>query len=148
MANYNDAKDKIMSSLKNYFRPEFINRLDEIVVFDILSKEAIKDIVKIQVDIVSKRLADKDIRINLSKEVFDILAKDGYNPQYGARPLKRLIQTKILNPIASLIIGKKVLKGGVVSVSVDKLGEFNFDVKNPKKTISTDSFVVSENMVV
>jgi ATP-dependent Clp protease ATP-binding subunit ClpB len=144
--NYNEAKEKITASLKDYFRPEFINRLDEIVIFDILSEEAIKEIVKIQVEIVVKRLAEKEIRLNISNDVFELLSKEGYNPQYGARPLKRLIQTKILNPIASLIIGKKVFKGGVINIDI-KNNEFTFDVKNQKK-YSADSFVISENVVV
>ncbi len=140
-ANYTDAKEKINSSLKNYFRPEFINRLDEIVIFDILSPDAIKEIVKIQIDIITNRLKEKDIKLSFSKEVLDVLAKDGYNPQYGARPLKRLIQTKILNPIANLIIGKKVFKGGVINIGY-KNEEFNFEVKNSKKILG-DSFIVS-----
>ena len=146
-ANYNDAKEKIMSSLKDYFRPEFINRLDEIIIFDILSKESIKEIVKIQVDIIVKRLAEKEISLNLSPDVFEVLSKDGYNPQYGARPLKRLIQTKILNPIASLIIGKQIIKGGIINVSI-KNNEFIFELKNTKKSTSKENFILADSMVI
>jgi ATP-dependent Clp protease ATP-binding subunit ClpB len=146
-ASYNDAKIKINDALKDYFRPEFLNRLDEIVVFDILSPDAIKEIVKIQIEIITKRLAEKEIKLSLSQEVFDLLAKEGYNPQYGARPLKRLIQNKILNPIASLIISKKIMKNGTIFVSI-KNSEFVFDIKNPKKITSKDGFVIAENMVV
>ncbi len=115
--NYANAKEKVMSSLKDYFRPEFLNRVDDTIIFDILSPEAIKEIVKIQVAEVVKRLTDKEIELILSPEVLDYLSKEGYNPQYGARPLKRLIQTKILTPVARLLISQEVGKGGTISVN-------------------------------
>lgn len=146
-ADYNDAKAKVTASLKDYFRPEFLNRLDEIITFDILGKEAVREIVGIQVGIVTKRLAEKEIRLEVTPAVYDILAEEGYNPQYGARPLKRLIQQKILNPIASLMIGKGITKGGAITVGV-KNKEFTFDVKKPKKQFAKDSFVVSDSMTV
>jgi len=117
-ADYEDAKTKVMESLKDYFRPEFLNRLDEIIIFDILSPEAIKEIVRIQIGMTKKRLLEKEIKLNLSPDVFAYLAKEGYNPQYGARPLKRIIQNKILTPVASLMISRGVLRGGTVSVDM------------------------------
>ncbi|MEY4602199.1 MAG: ATP-dependent chaperone ClpB [Candidatus Parcubacteria bacterium] len=146
-ADYNDAKAKVTASLKDYFRPEFLNRLDEIITFDILSKEAIREIVAIQVGIITKRLAEKEIRLELAPAVYDLLAEEGYNPQYGARPLKRLIQQKILNPIASGMISRGIVKGGVISVGI-KNKEFTFDVKKPRKSSVTESFVVSDSMAV
>lgn len=144
-ADYSEAKDKVMGSLKEFFRPEFLNRLDEIVVFDILSPEVIRTIVDIQVGIVVKRLEDKEIKLVISKEVLDYLAKEGYNPQYGARPLKRLIQNKILNAVASYMISKNVMKGGTVSVGM-KDGEFVFDVKKGgKKGVLIDESLVNTN---
>jgi ATP-dependent Clp protease ATP-binding subunit ClpB len=116
--NYVEAKEKIMSSLKDYFRPEFLNRLDDTIIFDILSPEAIKEIVKIQVEQVVKRLAEKHITLSISSSVYDYLAKEGYNPQYGARPLKRLIQNKILTPVANLLISQSVSNGGTIEVNV------------------------------
>lgn len=145
--DYNDAKAKVTASLKDYFRPEFLNRLDEIITFDILGKEAIREIVGIQVGIVTKRLAEKEIRLEITPAVYDVLAEEGYNPQYGARPLKRLIQQKILNPIASLMIGKGITKGGAITVGV-KNKEFTFDVKKPKKQLAKDSFVIGDSMTV
>jgi len=127
-AQYAQAKDKVLESLKHYFRPEFINRLDEIIVFDILAPEVIKDIVRMQVDIVAKRLAQKDVILTISDEVYEYLSQKGYSPQYGARPLKRLIQTKILTPVASMMISEGMLRGGQVAVSL-KGDEFKFDVK-------------------
>ncbi len=135
--NYGNMKDKVMTALKDAFRPEFLNRLDDIIVFDVLSKETIKSIVSIQVDIVKKRLMEKDIDLVISDSVLELLAEEGYNPQFGARPLKRLIQTKILNPVATMMISNKVLSGG--SVFVDRMGsELSFDVRkgnssNPRK---------------
>ena len=120
---YSDAKDKVLRKLKDHFRPEFINRLDEIIVFDILSHKAIEEIVKIQVNLVKERLLVKEIKLNVSNEVLSYLAKEGYNPQYGARPLKRLIQSKILTPIAGMMVSRGVMEGGTISVDLKNTGE-------------------------
>ncbi len=125
---YTDIKEKVYGALKDHFRPEFLNRLDDVVIFDILSPEAIREIVGLQIQIVSKRLAEKEITLQVSDAVVEHLAKEGYNPQYGARPLKRLIQEKILNPVANLMISNKVLSGGTIFVDL-KGGEWVFDVK-------------------
>ena len=126
---YEQVKDKVTDSLKEFFRPEFLNRLDEIILFNILSKEAIVDIVKMQIEIVQKRLEEKRIALHFTDASLEVLAKEGYNPQYGARPLKRLIQTKILTPIANLMVARGVLEGGSVSIDIGKDNEFTFDVR-------------------
>lgn len=139
--NYDDAKSKVMDALKDHFRPEFLNRLDDIIIFDILSKEAIQDIVRIQVEIVKERLLQKEIKLELSLPVINHLSKEGYNPQYGARPLKRLIQNQILTPIASLMVSKGISKGGSIHVDI-KDGKFTFNVKKGKNgSFVTDGFV-------
>lgn len=125
--SFEDAKQKVLEDLKNYFRPEFLNRLDEIIVFNMLTPEAISEIVKIQISLVQKRLADKAITLTVADDVIEYLAKEGYNPQYGARPLKRLIQTKILTPVANMMIENNMLSGGKVAVSM-KDGEVHMDV--------------------
>ena len=130
--NYLNVKNKVLASLKDYFRPEFLNRLDDIIVFDILSQDAIKEIVKIQVDIVKERLSAKEIKMEVSPEALSYLAKEGYNPHYGARPLKRLIQNKILTQIASSMISKNLSKGDAVFVNL-KGEEFDFEIKKGKK---------------
>ncbi len=130
--NYDEAKTKVMASLKDYFRPEFLNRVDDIILFDILSRESIEKIVKIQIDIIIERLKSKDINLTISPEVFSYLAKEGYNPQYGARPLKRLIQNKILTPVAGFMISQGVIKGGSIHVGL-KNDEFTFEIKKKKK---------------
>jgi len=130
--DYSEAKEKVMNSLKDHFRPEFLNRLDEIVMFDILTPEAIGEIVKIQIDIVKKRLAEKEIKLNVTSEVVSYLAEKGYDPHYGARPLKRLIQNKILTPAASFMISSKVLSGGVISVGMEN-NEIAINVEKGRK---------------
>lgn len=127
-AQYTQAKDKVIDSLKSYFRPEFLNRLDEIIIFDILSPETIRSIVEMQVAEVQARLAQKDIKLTVTTDVYDYLAKEGYDPRFGARPLKRVIQSKILTPVASQMVGEGMLQGGAVKVSMKK-DELSFDVK-------------------
>jgi len=127
-----DVKDKIMESLKNSFRPEFLNRLDAVIVFNPLSEEVIREIVEIQVSLVRHRLREKNITLEVSPESISYLAKEGYNPEYGARPLKRLIQSKILNPVAEYIIAKKVGGGSAVVVTI-KDGLPLIDIKQTTK---------------
>ncbi len=142
---YQNVKDKVMASLKDYFRPEFINRLDDIIIFDILSPEAIAEIVKIQVDVIKARLAEKDIVLDVAPEVYAYLAREGYNPQYGARPLKRLIQNKILTSVASFMIAQGMLRGGSVKVTMKDNGEFAFEVKKaPEKPVVKEIDVESD----
>lgn len=127
-AEYAHVKEKVMSALKEHFRPEFLNRLDDIVMFDMLGEEALQNIVDTQLKDVVERLSQKNITLSLSPEVRGWLAKVGYNPQYGARPMKRAIQDKILTPIATLMISQGVTDGGHVSVSL-RGGEPVFEVK-------------------
>jgi ATP-dependent Clp protease ATP-binding subunit ClpB len=131
--NYSDAKTKVTDALKEHFRPEFLNRLDDIILFNILSHEAVEKIVKIQVDIVADRLKEKEVNLKVSKKVMSYLAKEGYNPQYGARPLKRMIQDKILNNIANMMVEHQVQSGGIINVDM-KESEIVFKIQNSKKT--------------
>lgn len=136
---YEEMKRKVMEALKESFRPEFLNRLDETIVFDVLSQETIEQIVCIEVDKVKARLAQKDINLEVSAEALKVLGKEGYNPEYGARPLKRLIQNKILTPVASLIVRDGLFKGGTVTVGYKEISkgvkDFTFEVKKGKKGI-------------
>lgn len=116
------VRDRVVGSLKNRFRPEFINRLDEIVVFNLLQPEVIRNIVDIQLEHVAVRLQEKGIALSVTETARDLLAKDGYDKQYGARPLRRLIQTKILNPIAEMIISRSVGEKAYIEVA-EKNGE-------------------------
>jgi ATP-dependent Clp protease ATP-binding subunit ClpB len=127
-AQFQQAKDKVMERLKDYFRPEFLNRLDEVIVFDLLGPDDITKIVEIQVADVVKRLAKKDIELLISAEVREFLAKEGYDPKFGARPLRRVIQSKILTPVANLMVGEGMLQSGIVKVTMKK-GELDFEIK-------------------
>ncbi len=131
---YNLAKDKIMERLKDFFRPEFLNRLDDIVMFDILPPEALKNIVSIQVDRLRERLMTKEIKLLISNDALQYLATEGYNPQYGARPLRRLIQDKILTPVAGTIIKERMMQGGIVTVGM-KDGAITIKVEKRKNEI-------------
>lgn len=124
---YEHTKDKVMEVLKDSFRPEFLNRLDEIIIFDVLSPEVIAEIVKIRVEKVRERLLEKGIILSMTDKALAYLGKEGYDPKYGARPLNRLIQTKILNPVAGKIIEGAV--GAADKVVVDeKDGELQISV--------------------
>jgi len=140
---YAGTKDKVMDALKDYFRPEFLNRLDDIVVFDILPLEVIRQIVDIKIKIVRERLIGKGIELDISDDAMSYLAKGGYDPHYGARPLARLIQDKILNPVATFIITKGVKKGDIVFVTM-KDNEMLIEMK--KKKIKSE-IGVSKTMV-
>ncbi len=128
---YSQTKEKVLESLKDYFRPEFLNRLDDTIVFDILSLEAIRSIVDLKIKVVKDRLIAKEIDFEISSEALTYLSKEGYDPHYGARPLNRLIQNKILNPVANFIISKSVKKGDSVVVSI-KGGELLIEMKKRK----------------
>jgi len=125
---YEQVKEKVMGALKDFFRPEFLNRLDEIVLFNILSAGAMRDIVKIQTELVAKRLEEKQISLSFSEAALEQLAKEGHSTQYGARPLKRLIQTKILTPLANMMVARGVLEGGSVRIDARE-DQFTFDVR-------------------
>lgn len=112
------VKERILENLKERFKPEFLNRVDDIIFFNILSKEVLKGIVGNQIAIVSARLKTKDIELEVSEAALDYLGEKGFDPHYGARPLKRLIQDKVLNPVAEFIITQKVRGGGAVSVTI------------------------------
>ena len=142
---YEQAKDKVLDSLKNFFRPEFLNRLDEIIIFDILSRETIREIVRMQVDIVIERLAQKEIKLSVTDDVLDYIAKEGYDPKFGARPLKRVIQSKVLTPVASMMISEGMLQGGTVSISMKK-DVLSFDIK--KRGVKSQKNVKEKKVMV
>jgi ATP-dependent Clp protease ATP-binding subunit ClpC len=142
--DYGNMKEKVMEALKDNFRPEFLNRLDEIIVFDVLSPSALEEIVNFRIKVVSDRLLNKGINLNISNEALKYLAKEGYDPHYGARPLNRLIQNKILNPIASHIISNGVKKGDTVFVSVKNNELF---IENKKSKIKSSVQVRSHSSV-
>jgi ATP-dependent Clp protease ATP-binding subunit ClpB len=131
-ADYNQAKERVLQALKDTFRPEFINRLDEIIVFDTLSKEAIEQIIELYLEEVETRLGDKDIKLKINKKALEQIISEGYDPTYGARPLRRAVQSRVLNPLAEAMIAHGGDQSGSFTVDY-KSEEFSHDFK-PKKT--------------
>jgi ATP-dependent Clp protease ATP-binding subunit ClpB len=118
-AEEEQTKSRVMGMLKDHFRPEFLNRVDDIIVFHALSEDEIAQIVELQIEIVSKRLkTQRDITLSVSGAAKKLLAKKGFDPNFGARPLKRVIQTMILDPLAMKIITGEVPEGSKVSIGV------------------------------
>jgi len=115
-----EFESKIKNELKNHFKPEFLNRIDEIVIFDYLSEKEIGQIVDLQMAMVAKRLAGKNIAIEVSEKAKNLIAKKGYEPSYGARPLKRVIQNEILDKLALEIIEGKIKEGETVKIGAEK----------------------------
>ena len=114
---------KVLSELKKAFNPEFINRIDETVVFGSLSRESVIQIIDILIEDVRKRLSDKNIELRMTKKAKEYLAEEGYNPMYGARPLKRAIQQHIENPLSEDLIHGRFVEGNIVQIDfkTDKL---------------------------
>ena len=125
--NYDAMKSAVMDVVGTHFRPEFINRVDDVVVFHPLSREHIRKIVDIQLGYLHDRLADRDMRIHLSDAARDKLAEAGFDPVYGARPLKRAIQQQVENPLAQEILSGKFKPGDMIEVAVE---DDRLDFKN------------------
>ena len=117
------ARDQIMADMNKVFRPEFLNRLDEVLLFRRLSRDDMGAIVTIQIAQLQKQLADRGIKFGLDDAALDWLAGKGYDPQFGARPLQRVIQNKLQNPLAEALLGGKFDEGDEISVELDKVGD-------------------------
>ena len=113
-------RDKIFSMLQMRFKPEFLNRIDEIIIFNALSEKDIEKIVDIQIAKVEERLKDKKIKLEITDKAKKLLSKTGFDPAFGARPLKRVIQQKILDPLALMIIDGKISEGNTALIDVEK----------------------------
>jgi ATP-dependent Clp protease ATP-binding subunit ClpB len=118
-AEKESLKDRIMEALRENFRPEFLNRVDEIIIFNYLQKQDIKQIVDLELAKVAGRLANKKIEIKVSEKTKEFLAERGYDPNLGARPLKRLIQKQVLDPLAVKIVAGNILEGEKVVVDFE-----------------------------
>lgn len=118
--DYFEMKEAVMGVVGKHFRPEFINRIDDIVVFHPLDKEQIKMIAQIQIKRLHARLAEREYGISITDEALDYLAATGYDPVYGARPLKRAIQSHIENPLAQEILSGKFIPGDTIHVGIKK----------------------------
>ncbi len=121
-ADVKAAKEQVMEAVRGHFRPEFLNRLDEIVVFDRLSRADMDAIVDIQLDILQRRLASRKITLEVDDAARKWLADQGYDPVYGARPLKRVMQRSLQNELAELLLSGEVLDGTTIPISADETG--------------------------
>ncbi|MDD4082937.1 MAG: AAA family ATPase, partial [Sphaerochaetaceae bacterium] len=120
-------REKIFETLKESFRPEFLNRIDEIVIFNYLKKEQIKNIVELELSKVEKRLATKEIKIDISDKAKELLLKEGFDQNLGARPLKRIIQRLILDPLSIKIVTGEIMAGSRILIGEDS-GKITFEV--------------------
>ncbi|GAC18833.1 ATP-dependent chaperone ClpB [Paraglaciecola arctica] len=118
-SNYQQMKSLVMTAVNDHFRPEFLNRVDDIVVFHPLGKEQITAIAKIQLRSLKERLADKGYKLELSPAALEKIADAGFDPVYGARPLKRAIQTEIENPLAQKILSGDLAKDGTIKIDLN-----------------------------
>ncbi|MBN2025582.1 MAG: ATP-dependent chaperone ClpB [Actinobacteria bacterium] len=121
-----EVRDMVMENLKVHFRPEFLNRLDEIIVFNPLGMGEIKQIVDIQIEYLRQRLADRKLDIRLTEKAKETLAAEGFDPSYGARPLKRVIQRQIQDNLARRLLEGDFTEGDLIEVGVDENGDFTF----------------------
>ena len=121
-----DTKDQVMDLLRKSVRPEFVNRIDEIIMFRPLSKSDIRKIVGIQFELIKKRLGESGVKLDISEKALDRLSKLGYDPQFGARPLKRVLQREILNELSKQILSGKVNKDSIIFVDMKNEVEFEF----------------------
>jgi len=116
-------KDKVMEELKKAFRPEFLNRIDEITVFHSLQKEHIQEIVKLMAETLTKRLGEQGIDFSLTESALEKIAEVGYDPEYGARPLRRALQREVEDRLSEAMLSGSITKGSKVALDVQD-GEF------------------------
>jgi len=120
------TKSQVFDLLKKSVRPEFLNRIDETIMFLPLNKDNIRQIVAIQFGLIQKSLKENGIEIEATDDVLDYIGELGYDPQFGARPLKRVIQRKVLNELSKLILSGEISKDAVVSVELNQDREVEF----------------------
>ncbi|MEL6399020.1 MAG: ATP-dependent chaperone ClpB [Cyanobacteria bacterium J06626_4] len=142
-SRYDEMRDRVLKALRSHFRPEFLNRVDDLILFHALLQEQLRAIVTIQVQRIEKRLADQKLSLSLSKAAIDHIAQVGYDPVYGARPLKRAIQKELENPIATKILEEAFPEGSLVQVSLQS-GKLVFACRQDKTAVvATDEAAIS-----
>jgi ATP-dependent Clp protease ATP-binding subunit ClpB len=122
-SDYGQMRSMVMETLKEHFKPEFLNRIDETVIFHALPLEQIKKIVDIQITILQQRLAERRLNLEVGDRAREFLAREGYDPAYGARPLKRTLQRRIQDPLALLLLEGRFAEGATVHVDLSVTGE-------------------------
>lgn len=133
---YEEMRKTLLKSLKNVFRPEFINRLDSVVVFRALNKDDIRKIVSLELDKVAKRLEDHNITLHTSESAIDLLAEEGYDPDMGARPLRRVIQQKVEDSLSDALLAHEFLDGDSILIDLNEDDEITLqrEEKNSEET--------------
>jgi ATP-dependent Clp protease ATP-binding subunit ClpA len=125
-AKSDDVRARLMTNLRQAFRPEFLNRIDDIIVFNSLSKEHLGKIIDVQLKRLVKQLSGRGVKIEISGPAKDVLLKDGYDPNYGARPMRRAIQRLIQDPLSLKLLAGDFLTGDTVLVDADAEGKLTF----------------------
>ena len=120
--NFERVREQVITELRRYFKPEFLNRVDDIIIFRSLTKEHIFKIIDIQLARIQKRLEERKLGLELSQPAKEFLAEVGYDPQFGARPLRRAIEKHLLDPLAKEILEGKYLEGDTIWVDADEQG--------------------------
>ncbi len=143
-SHYSETKERVIESLNDYFRPEFLNRIDDIIVFDTLSPEVIRTIVSQHLDSIIARLLEKGLTVECTTEALDLIADKGFDPKYGARPMKRYIQNEILNKIALIMISDTKQKH--LTIMVNKLGLL--EILPTKKSVVKSTKVIKKPVKV
>ena len=118
-------RSRVLEAMRASFRPEFLNRIDEMIIFHALQKSELRQIVCLQVERLSKRLVERKMTLKLSDSALDFLAEVGYDPVYGARPLKRAIQRELETPIAKAILRSEFINGDTIFVDIENLSPVN-----------------------
>ena len=125
---YTTTKEQVILRLQHSVRPEFLNRIDEVTMFEPLTRSNLKEIALLQIENLKERLALQEISMSISEKALDMIADEGYDPQYGARPIKRLIQRDIVNLLSKKLLGNEIRSGS----------SFTVDVENGELIIKTD----------
>jgi ATP-dependent Clp protease ATP-binding subunit ClpB len=112
----------ILTALKGHFRPEFLNRVDDTVIFNALSKDNLRSIVDLQIKLLAKRLEERKLSLTLTPDAYEFLAVTGYDPAYGARPLKRAIQVELMDPLALMLLNGEIIDGQALTVDTNEYG--------------------------
>ncbi|MGB3294531.1 MAG: ATP-dependent chaperone ClpB [Phormidesmis sp.] len=128
-SQFEEMQTLVLAALRSHFRPEFLNRIDDLILFHALSKKELRSIITIQLKRIHRLLSDQKISLEMSEAAIDHVADAGYDPSYGARPLKRAIQRELENPLAMLILENTFSEGSTVVIDVNKSGKLKFGVK-------------------
>ena len=150
-SKYEEMEGLVLGALRSHFRPEFLNRIDDTILFHALTKKELRSIITIQLKRIHRLLADQKITLQMSEAAIDHVANAGYDPAYGARPLKRAIQRELENPLATLILENSFTEGSTVKIGATKAGKLTFKVKAaevepPAEVIEAEPEPIAEDL--